>query len=243
MRARLAATIDESPSLRAGMMQRDRARVVQLAARDGRAHRAPRSRRRSASCSSRWRASAIDRLGEHVAATIHLNPDDSRGRRRAAARRRDSAGRSSSSPIRTSRRGGCLVQSAFGTIDAGIDAQVRELSRALLGDDARRRRLARWRRRRRAEPALLARRRTSRAVAAIETAPVIGQVVRVVGLLVESTGPAASVGEICEVRTGRGPRAAGRSRRLPRRPPAVRAARRHRRHPARAIASSRAAAR
>ncbi len=42
-------------------------------------------------------------------------------------------------------------------------------------------------------------------VATLETAPVIGHVVRVVGLLVESTGPAASVGEICEVRTGRGP--------------------------------------
>jgi FliI/YscN family ATPase len=39
----------------------------------------------------------------------------------------------------------------------------------------------------------------------IETAPVMGQVVRIVGLLVESTGPAASVGEICEVRSGRGP--------------------------------------
>ncbi len=40
-------------------------------------------------------------------------------------------------------------------------------------------------------------------VARLEPAPVIGQVVRVVGLLVESNGPAASVGEICEVRTGR----------------------------------------
>ncbi|HVT32362.1 MAG TPA: FliI/YscN family ATPase [Rhodanobacteraceae bacterium] len=36
-----------------------------------------------------------------------------------------------------------------------------------------------------------------------EPAPVVGQVTRVVGLLVESNGPAASVGEICEVRTGR----------------------------------------
>ncbi len=34
--------------------------------------------------------------------------------------------------------------------------------------------------------------------------PVVGQVTRAVGLLVESTGPAASVGEICEVRSGRG---------------------------------------
>jgi len=42
-------------------------------------------------------------------------------------------------------------------------------------------------------------------LARTETAPVIGQVVRVIGLLVESAGPAASVGEICEVRSGRGP--------------------------------------
>jgi flagellum-specific ATP synthase len=37
----------------------------------------------------------------------------------------------------------------------------------------------------------------------LEPAPVVGRVTRVLGLLVESTGPAASVGEICEVRTGR----------------------------------------
>ena len=36
-----------------------------------------------------------------------------------------------------------------------------------------------------------------------EPAPVRGHVVRSVGLLVESHGPAASVGEICEIRTGR----------------------------------------
>jgi FliI/YscN family ATPase len=40
-------------------------------------------------------------------------------------------------------------------------------------------------------------------VAAVEPAPVVGRVARVVGLLIESIGPAASVGEICEVRTGR----------------------------------------
>src|SRR5260221_1444259 len=41
-------------------------------------------------------------------------------------------------------------------------------------------------------------------LARVETAPVMGQVVRAVGLLVESIGPAASLGEICEVRTARG---------------------------------------
>ena len=40
-------------------------------------------------------------------------------------------------------------------------------------------------------------------LAQCETMPVVGQVLRAVGLLVESSGPAASVGEICEIRTGR----------------------------------------
>jgi FliI/YscN family ATPase len=43
--------------------------------------------------------------------------------------------------------------------------------------------------------------RIAERLAAIEPAPLQGQVVRVVGLLVESSGPAASVGELCEVRT------------------------------------------
>jgi FliI/YscN family ATPase len=38
----------------------------------------------------------------------------------------------------------------------------------------------------------------------LETAPMTGHVLRVVGLLVESAGPAASVGETCEIRTPRG---------------------------------------
>ena len=39
-----------------------------------------------------------------------------------------------------------------------------------------------------------------------DPAPVLGEVTRAVGLLVESNGPAASVGEICEVRTATGQR-------------------------------------
>jgi FliI/YscN family ATPase len=41
-------------------------------------------------------------------------------------------------------------------------------------------------------------------LARIETAPMVGHVIRLVGLLIESSGPAASVGESCEVRTRRG---------------------------------------
>jgi flagellum-specific ATP synthase len=38
----------------------------------------------------------------------------------------------------------------------------------------------------------------------IDTTPIIGEVTRAVGLLIESAGPPASVGEICHVRTERG---------------------------------------
>jgi flagellar biosynthesis/type III secretory pathway protein FliH len=32
--------------------------------------------------------------------------------------------------------GGCLVQSDFGLIDLGVEAQLKEVSRAMLGEDA-----------------------------------------------------------------------------------------------------------
>ena len=41
-------------------------------------------------------------------------------------------------------------------------------------------------------------------IGGLDTTPVVGRVIRVVGLLVESIGPAASLGEICEIRTERG---------------------------------------
>jgi flagellar biosynthesis/type III secretory pathway protein FliH len=31
-------------------------------------------------------------------------------------------------------RGGCKVESEYGDIDAGVDAQIQEIARALLGD-------------------------------------------------------------------------------------------------------------
>ncbi len=64
--------------------------------------------------------------------------------------------------------------------------------------------------------------------------PLMGRVVRVVGLLIESLGPHARVGEVCEVIGAPGDRAAvGRGRRISGRQTAVGAARRHGRHPAR----------
>jgi flagellar assembly protein FliH len=76
---------------------------------------------------------AIDRLGEQAAATIHLNPVDLES---VTARHAAELGKSVELVADPSvPRGGCVVRSAFGTIDTGIDSQVRELSRALLGAD------------------------------------------------------------------------------------------------------------
>ncbi len=76
---------------------------------------------------------SIDRLGENAAATIHLNPVDLDA---ILARRSPDLGTSVELVADASiPRGGCVVKSAFGTIDTGIDSQIRELSRALLGDD------------------------------------------------------------------------------------------------------------
>ena len=42
-------------------------------------------------------------------------------------------------------------------------------------------------------------------LAQIDTAPIVGRVVRTVGLLIESSGPRASVGSICEIAASSGP--------------------------------------
>ena len=76
---------------------------------------------------------AIDRLGEHVVATIHLNPEDFAA---TAASRTSRAGQAVTVVADPAvPRGGCRVHSDVGVIDTGIDPQVRELARALLGDE------------------------------------------------------------------------------------------------------------
>ena len=76
---------------------------------------------------------AIDRLGENAVATIHLNPADCEATMgRAASLQAGSVAVVADTNVP---RGGCVVRSAFGTIDAGIDSQMRELARALLGDE------------------------------------------------------------------------------------------------------------
>lgn len=77
---------------------------------------------------------ALERLGERAPATIRLHPDDyatvlsQQGEQWQGAQ-------VSLVPDAAVARGGCVVESDFGMIDASVDAQLDEMSRALLGDD------------------------------------------------------------------------------------------------------------
>jgi flagellar assembly protein FliH len=131
MLQRLAATIEEIGALRHDMMHRAERELVRLAVA-----MAERIVRRQVDLDREllivMARVAIDRLGDSTVATVHLNPIDFE----AATRGRDL----SSASVQivgdpAVPRGGCLVKSSFGTIDASIESQVRELSRALLGED------------------------------------------------------------------------------------------------------------
>ncbi len=132
MLQRLADTVREISALRAGVMRRSERELVRLSLA-----MAERIVRREIDIDRDLLAVmarvAIDRLGENAVATIHLHPADFE----AALQRAGGTQPGSVEMVADVNvpRGGCLVRSAFGSIDAGIDAQMRELARALLGDD------------------------------------------------------------------------------------------------------------
>jgi len=130
---RLSATIDEISSLRVAMMRKTERELVRLAV--AMAERIVRKEvQLDRELLTKMAHVAIERLGESVVATIHLNPADHEA---ISARRDASLGLAVQIVADPAvEPGGCVVRSAFGVIDAGIDTQVREVARALLGDDA-----------------------------------------------------------------------------------------------------------
>jgi flagellar assembly protein FliH len=78
---------------------------------------------------------ALDRLGESAQVTVRLNPEDFEAT--AVVRSAQWTG-THVSVVADARvgRGGCRVESEFGTLDAGVDAQIQEIARALLGESA-----------------------------------------------------------------------------------------------------------
>lgn len=78
---------------------------------------------------------ALDRLGENVQVTVRLSPEDLEAT--SAVRSAQWTG-THVTVVADARvgRGGCRVESEFGAMDAGVDGQIHEIARALLGEAA-----------------------------------------------------------------------------------------------------------
>jgi flagellar assembly protein FliH len=132
MLRRLSQTLDQLGDLRRTMIRETEGQMVELALAIAR-----RIVRREVALDQHLTLSmarlALERLGERTAATVRLHPDD------LAA---TSSGRSEWSGSHVTvvadasvRRGGCRIESDFGSVDASIDAQFREVARALLAEE------------------------------------------------------------------------------------------------------------
>jgi flagellar assembly protein FliH len=133
MRQRLAQTIDDVAGLRPALLVRVERQVVQLslaiAARI--VHREVAHDRELLITMARV---ALDRLGDSSSATIRLHPDDHTAVANAKRADRPNTVRVVADPLVSA--GGCLIDSEYGHIDVGVDAQLEELANGLLASDA-----------------------------------------------------------------------------------------------------------
>jgi len=132
MRGQLAQTLEDLTRLRADLIRGTERQVVELAMSV-----ANRIVRREVALDRELLLAmarvALDRLGDSTSAKIRLHPDD-----HAVVERQGSlAGQSAIQiiPDASIARGGCLVESDFGLVDVGVDAQVEELTHSLLAGD------------------------------------------------------------------------------------------------------------
>jgi flagellar assembly protein FliH len=136
MLRRLTETINELTTLREQMIHHTERQMVQLALAVARriVHREISLDQDLLVAMARV---ALDRLGESAQVTVRLNPQDFEAT--AAARATQFTG-THVSVVADARvgHGGCRVESEFGVMDAGADAQIQEIARALLGDAAER---------------------------------------------------------------------------------------------------------
>jgi flagellar assembly protein FliH len=132
MLRRLAATLDELTTLRQTMIQQSERQLVELSLAIAR-----RILRREVTLDGDLIIAmahvALERLGDAGSATIRLNPEDyahtvqRHGEEWAGNRVRVIADSAVG-------RGGCQVESEFGYVDAGVEAQFDQVMRALVGD-------------------------------------------------------------------------------------------------------------
>ncbi len=131
--SRLSQTIEELSSLRTAMFHRSENDIVRLAI--AMAERIVRREIRvNRSVLLTMAQAAARKLGDKCMVAVQMHPDDLQAITGSRAASEDGPLRltpDSSVPL-----GACFVQSSFGTIDVGMDAQIRELVRELLGTDA-----------------------------------------------------------------------------------------------------------
>jgi flagellar assembly protein FliH len=132
MLRRVAQTIEELGGLRQTLIQETEREMVQLALTLAR-----RVVHREVTLDPELAAAlahvALERLGTTTPATIRLNPEDYTVVAQDGARW---GGQTVTVvPDPSISRGGCLVDTAFGSVDATIERQFDELSRALFGGD------------------------------------------------------------------------------------------------------------
>lgn len=133
LRDRLGRTLEELSTLREDLTYRTERQVVDLALAVAARilHREVSLDRELLLVMARI---ALDRLGDVTTATVRLHPEDET----AARGTRDGwpGGSVTIVPDASVRPGACLVQTSQGVIEVGVDAQLKELATALLGDGA-----------------------------------------------------------------------------------------------------------
>jgi flagellar assembly protein FliH len=136
MLRRLAQTLDELRALRGTMLRQTEQQMVQLALAISK-----KILRREATFDQDLLVAmarvALERLGDSSAATIRLNPEDYA---HTVQRHGDhwAGSKVKVVPDPGVSRGGCLVESEFGFVDASVDAQFEQVARALASTDAER---------------------------------------------------------------------------------------------------------
>lgn len=135
MLRRLTQTLDDLQSLRGDLIRRTERDVVELALAI-----AKKVLQREVTLDRDLMLAmarvALDRLADVSTASIRLHPDDYAG---VMLGRGPSAVTTHGVQIVadvTVRRGGCVVQSEFGSVDIGVATQIDELTHALFGDEA-----------------------------------------------------------------------------------------------------------
>lgn len=133
---RLAQTLDDLQGLRRDLIRRTERDVVELALAIARKvlQREVTLDRDLLMAMARV---ALDRLADVATASIRLHPDDHAA---VMPGRGSAAGSTPGVQILADpsvRRGGCVVQSEFGSVDIGIATQIDELTHALFGDEGR----------------------------------------------------------------------------------------------------------